>query len=240
LPPDAPSHQRALVDFLFHGRSTVTSDELTEWARSNRTQAKKELDRFTAALRSDYRARGYDARLRIGPMLALLAITGACIVAGIVITSALRNGIGIAVAIFGGVLLVAGVALLRNRTPAGATAAARARGLRNYIKDFSELDDAPVGHLILWERYLVFAVALGVSAELIRGLSARLPQVLADPQFGAWYVGGVGSARFDHLGGVAHGIGSAVSAANPGSSGSSGGFSGGGGGGGGGGGFGAH
>lgn len=241
LPPGTPAHDGKLVEFLFHGRATVTSDEITAWAKEQRKEAKAQLDAFTAAVRADYRRHHYDARLPIAAVLVLLLIAGACVAAGLLITSVLHNGIGVAVVVLGGSLVPVGILLLRNRTPAGATAVARARGLRKYLKDFSQLDEAPIGHLVLWERYLVFAVALGVSDELVRGLSARLPQVLADPQFGAWYVGNVaGVGRFDHLGGISTGIGTAVSAAQPKSSGSGGGFSGGGGGGGGGGGFGAH
>ena len=82
-------------------------------------------------------------------------------------------------------LFGAGSRLLMNRTQAGADAAARANGLKKFLKDFSRLEEAPVGHLILWERYLVYAVALGVSAELLQGLTTRVPAVANDPNFGA-------------------------------------------------------
>jgi uncharacterized membrane protein len=78
-----------------------------------------------------------------------------------------------------------------------------------------------------------------VSAELVRGLAAKLPQVMSDPNFGLWYVGAAHHFDgFDQLGVQ----GAAVAqAATPNSSGSGGGFSGGGSsGGGGGGGFGAR
>ena len=47
-------------------------------------------------------------------------------------------------------------------------------GVEHFLRDFSELEDAPSGHLVLWERYLVYAVALGVSEELVRGLALRV------------------------------------------------------------------
>ena len=63
--------------------------------------------------------------------------------------------------------------------------------MRNYLRDFSQLADAPAGHLVLWERYLVYAVALGVSDQLARGLEARIPPD-ESTHFAAWYAVGVG------------------------------------------------
>ena len=45
--------------------------------------------------------------------------------------------------------------LLRQRSPEGQVRFLQWRGVRNYLRDFSQLADAPVGHLLLWERYLV-------------------------------------------------------------------------------------
>jgi uncharacterized membrane protein len=102
---------------------------------------------------------------------------------------------------------------------------------------------------VLYERYLVFAVALGVADQLIAGLRVRFPE-LSDPSsgFATWYVagtlaGGYGNVgRLDSInsiGSFASEFSSATAAAfSPpsSSSGGGGGFSGGGGGGGGGGG----
>ena len=102
---------------------------------------------------------------------------------------------------------------------------------------------------MLWERYLVYAVALGVTAQVARALAARVPVPAGAgrPAFAPWFVGAHGAA-LDSIGSFAdfaHGFGpSIVASATPRSSSSSGGgfgggFSGGGGGGGGGGGIGA-
>ena len=143
--------------------------------------------------------------------------------------------IGVAVAAF-----VVGLIALGNRTQAGAEAYAKAKGLQQFLKDFSQLDEAPVGHLILWERFLVYSVALGVSGDLVRNIAFKVPEVANDPAFAVWYVGH-GTARFDSIGRMGD-VGSSIASSfsPPSSSGSGGGFSGGGGGGGGGGGAGAR
>lgn len=226
--------EQQLLQMVFRGRTDADSEELAAWARSNRTQAKGMIDAMTADVRRVYDTRGYDADTngRAFGMLAILAVAmagGSWLLAAISKSGIAWFGVAAAVATFG-----VGVTVLRNRTQAGAEAYAKAAGLKRYINDFSQLADAPVGHLILWERFLVYAVAFGVSAELMRGLAARLPQVMNDPNFTTWYVGGATHFYgFDRLGVQTAAV---VSAAIPNSSGAGGGFSGGGSSGGGGGG----
>ncbi len=238
LGPDIIPYERAVIEMIFRGASEVTSSEVQAWASGHRTQARPMLDSITAGVTAELRNRGYvDTTHRHGRAL-LAAVCGATIIVSLLLLAVSGNGIAFLGVGVGVALFVIGLRLLSNRSQAGAEAAAKAEGLRNYIADFSQLEDAPVGHLILWERYLVYSVALGVSAELVRNMAVRVPEVLNNPAFGAWYIGtGRHFDGFDH---IEAGGASIAAASVPNSSGSGGGFSGGGGGGGGGGGFGAR
>jgi uncharacterized membrane protein len=181
-------------------------------------------------------------------LLTLVVLTGVGVLA-------LVNGavLGIVPIVVSSVLLLLTL-LLRQRTPAGRRKLAEVKGLRRFLKDFSRLDDAVVGDMILYERYLVYAVALGVADELVEGLRMRVPEIAnGATTFAPWYIGshigdgdGMGGGGFNGLGSIgafATSFSSATAAAfSPpsSSSGGGGGFSGGGGGGGGGGGAGAH
>ena len=237
--PDVLQYEKDLLELVFRGATETSSEELTDWARANQTMAKQLLDEVTGGVKREYTARGYADESK-GRLVTLLAgICGGVAIAGVIVKVITGYGLG-----WWGVALAAGLfglgtKLLSNRNQASVESAAKAEGLKRYLEDFSRLEDAPVGHLILWERYLVYAVALGVSAELVRGLALRMPQVLNDPSFGIWYVGPHG--RFDGFDRMEMTSGSSVvSASTPNNTGSGGGFSGGGGGGGGGGGFGAR
>jgi uncharacterized membrane protein len=173
--------------------------------------------------------------------VAALAVVGTGLA-----TAAAGAPIG-ALGIVSGVVQGVATVTLRRRTPAGARRLAEWQAFRRFLLDFSRLDEAPVGHLVLWERYLVYAVALGVTAQVARALEARIPPESAGT-FAPWFVGSHGPGALHSVGslsGFAGGFGpSIVAAARPPSSSSSGsggggGFSGGGGGGGGGGGIGA-
>ena len=224
-----------LLQMVFRGKNTADSAELAAWAQSNRTQAKGMIDAMTADVRRLYNARGYNADTN-GRAIGMLATLVVAMVTGSAVLAVLSKS---DIAWFGAAAAMAtfavGATVLRNRTQAGAEAYAKAAGLKRYIKDFSQLADAPVGHLILWERFLVYSVAFGVSAELMRGLAVRLPQVMNDPTFTTWY-SGAGMHRFDGFDRIGVQTAAVVEAAIPNSSGAGGGFSGGGSSGGGGGG----
>lgn len=236
---DLEPFEQRLLSYVFSSGAETTTDEITDRAKANQSTATAfasgfQTDMGTAIAARSYRQSGHKGW---GKLAVLAGVSGLAGVGGMAGGSAL-GFVG-----FGGAAatLAVGGAGLRNRSQTGADAAAKAEGLKKYIQDFSNLQDAPAGHLILWERFLVYAVAFGVSRELLNGLALRLPSVLQDPNYGIWYLGVNPHRRFDTIDRFPSSFGATTAAAvAPSKSGSGGGFSGGGGGGGGGGGFGAR
>ncbi|MBL8777041.1 MAG: DUF2207 domain-containing protein [Acidimicrobiales bacterium] len=244
--------ERDLLGTLFQTGQSVTQTEFTAWARAHQSESAKFWSRFQKQVGDEFDQRGYVARNRPMPYLihfAVIAVVGlfgflafgadAKVVGGAAFASAL------------GLLFCSG--LLRQRTPAGGERFAQWNGLKRFLADFSRLDEAVSGDMIIYERYLVASVALGVADQLVAGLQARLPAEVDQTQFATWYVGnsaagmGRGFGSMGSIGTFASNFGTkATSSFTPPSSSSSGsgfsggGFSSGGGGGGGGGGFGAR
>lgn len=244
---------KALWKLFDGGRATVTQDELVDEAKAARTSSAEWMSSFKAQVKADYDAQQYQAKHGCLPWLlwvVLVLVCGGTAALAFLMTAWVGGGIAAGTTL---VILVLGV-LIRRRTEKGARKHAEISGLKAFLRDFSLVDDVPVGHLALYERYLVYAVALGVADKLIAGLRIRFPE-LADPDrgFATWYVYGLavshgGGGGFDKLGSLGS-VGSfandfsqaTASAFSPpsSSSGGGGGFSGGGGGGGGGGGAGS-
>jgi hypothetical protein len=231
-------YEREILENIFQGRNDVTTDDVTGWARSHRSQAQTFTKLVQSAVRTDYDAKQYRIKAK-----GLAAAAGGLVATIPAITGIVAWRLGskaFVMSIIGAfVLALVTSQVVVNRTQAGADEEAKAEALKRYLKDFSNLKEAPVGHLILWERFLVYAVTLGVAKELIAGLRVALPSVADDPNFGTWYWGVAGASRFEHFGAFAHDFSRSTSTAYapPSQTGSSGGFSSGGGGGGGGGGF---
>lgn len=245
------SFERDLLGTLFQGGQTITQSEFTAWARAHQSESAKFWTRFQTQVGTELNRRNYIARNRPAPYLIHIAtavVVGLCGFIAFANTSEAIGGAAMASAV--GLLCV--TPLLRQRTPAGGERFAQWSGLKRFLADFSRLDEAVSGDMIIYERYLVASVALGVADQLIDGLKAKLPAEVDQTQLAPWYVGhsvggmGGGLGSMTSLGSFASNFGSkATTSFTPPSSSSSSGFSGGGfssggGGGGGGGGFGAR
>jgi uncharacterized membrane protein len=247
----AASEQQALA-LLFRwapgGRQSITDQQFRDAVRRH-TDASRMFERWRAAVQTEAEKYGFFDREsrrvydRIGNFYWWATA------AGIVLTILVIAMLGILLlAGFVAIPLGAGVILLLRgplvrRTVDGATDLAQWRAFRRFLSDFSTLRDAPPPAITVWERYLPYAVSLGVAQRVIR----QFPSVYgADaPSAPTWYVsagrGGGGGGSMIDIASLGRSLsGSIAMAATPrsSSSGSGGGFSsrsGGGGGGGGGG-----
>ena len=188
---------KALWRLFEDGRPTVTQDELVDEATDDRAASATWMGAFKVQIQHDYSQQHIQEKKGCGPIffhvLLVLVLAGTCAVA-----IAFGAWVGAAVAGAAALLLLPLGGLLRRRTPTGNRKHAEVQGLKRFLRDFSLVDDVPVGHLALYERYLVYAVALGVADKLIAGLRMRFPE-LASPQsgFAPWYIGAeVGQRNF--------------------------------------------
>ena len=248
-PSDDPPRpfEEAILDRLFASSSVITQSEFEAWCKSHRTSADRWWDGVKDDLQRDFKAAGYIEGGK-GPVFAGNVLIAVAVITLGALAMSVEAYVGVA-GIVSGALQLPATVLLRRRTPAGRQRLAEWEAVERFLRDFSQLEDAPVGHLILWERYLVYAVALGVTAQVARALAAKIPaEVAAQQGFAPWFHGSRGAGALDSIGSLSEFSGSfgpvIVAAAQPPSSSSSGsggggGFSGGGGGGGGGGSIGA-
>lgn len=129
---------------------------------------------------------------------------------------------------------------MQDLTQEGVDVKAEVAALKRWLCDFTRLDEAVPTDVVLWNRLLVMAVALGVADKVIEQLKIAVPTVIDDPNFMpvyGWYAYGVGGvppiATFAGVADRAHKVSLSSDAASTFSSasGGGGGFSGGGGGG---------
>lgn len=243
-------HEKLVIDFLFRTVSpdgrTLPFQQLQAHAKSDPRSMQSFMESFRAQVRaSDTSYRFFDhetEKIRVWECIA-----GIFVFIG---TSALAvftgNPIGFLASLGGVILLIAG-AFLRRRSPMGSTHLAMWQAFRRFLLHFSSLDRADVPSLIIWEHYLVYAVALGVAKQVINQLKIVYPEITQPGpglHYWAWMRGmhGVGASTpaVDLVSSMTEALHSSVSAAvnyRPSSgAGRGGGFSVGGGGGGGGGG----
>lgn len=242
-PTTVRNFERRTITWLFKDGPSITKSELVARNRKEQSSAQKFWQGFRKEVLADLDSRHYvvhDKALPIALHVLIIVVLAGLTVLSLAITAWL------AAAVFAGtaIALIPLTVLHLQRTPEGTRRHTEWTALRRFLHDFSRLDEAPVGHLALWEEYLVAAVVLGVSEDLVRGLEVHFPEVVDDPGFATWYLVAPGHrSGVGDMGAFGSEFGApAVSSFTPQSSGSGGGggFSGGGGGGGGGGSFGAR
>lgn len=81
--------------------------------------------------------------------------------------------------------VVAGTA--RRYTREDVELRARCLALKRWLEDFTRLDEAVPQDLILWNKLLVMAVALGVSDTVLRDLADAVPQDVRQDELGGYY-----------------------------------------------------
>jgi hypothetical protein len=188
---------KALWKLFEDGRPTVTQDELVEEAKASRTSSASWMSGFKSQIQNEYDQQRYQEKKGCLPYLLHFGLVGLLAVLALG-ALALGSLVGFGVAGAAALVLLPLGFLLRRKTVKGARTKAEVAGLKRFLKDFSLVDDVPVGHLALYERYLVYAVALGVADKLIAGLRMRFPELAnSSTGFAPWYIGA----------GMAHGSG---------------------------------
>ncbi|RSX52939.1 hypothetical protein D2E25_1510 [Bifidobacterium goeldii] len=145
----------------------------------------KELRRFTNACANEFamtaatRSAG-GVPVASGTLLIMLALAG--------IIFNLATGYPLMAFFEGSIPLFLSLIILIYTTytvltdPVGQQLAGQVLGLKRYMEDFSNFTDRGVADLTLWDRYLVYAAAFGISDKALEQLAKAYPQV-ADPQW---------------------------------------------------------
>ena len=65
-------------------------------------------------------------------------------------------------------------------TETGAEEKAKWKGLKNYLEEYSLIEDREVVELAIWEKYLVYATAFGIADKVIEQMKANYPEVFIE------------------------------------------------------------
>lgn len=186
-------HERILLEFFFnqvgHNQPAVWFGALKQYSKDNPEATRDVIDDFRQTVSAAVRVRGFFETKKTGKRIAQ-----GCFFISLVLAS-----LSYVMGVFPPMLasLVSAVAFFismrksRELTATGQAQFDLWQAFRRFLKDFSNLDQAQLPQLILWEHYLVYAVALGVAAEVIRQLPIVYPQVNDPANNFGYYWGGM-------------------------------------------------
>ena len=219
------------------------SDAYESWQSSINAEY---LRRFSG--NGSLKGTGHGIAMLFGALSILAAILEAFIV-GIMFEGDVLLALGVAAicGVCGGIsLYLLSSKFFKDISAEAIETKAKVLALKRWLQEFTRLDEAVPSDVILWNRLMVMAVALGVADKVIEQLKVAMPELIDDPDFmpvySWYYIGhsGMGSPA-DVFGGAIHdasvaAIANSIDASGGGggggfSSGGGGGFGGGGGGG---------
>ncbi len=239
---------RQLLTLLFStvggGSDTLLLSELPKYAKKHAETFSAKVKEWKDAASAEAEQLGFFDSASRGWQIGTFMVAGFTVAvgfAGLVISG---SPLGLVAAVPVAVVLAILGVFMNRRSQEGNELYNMYAAVRNFLKDFSRLNEVPPASVVLWNRFLVLAVIFGIAEEVIEQLRVVLPDVVSNPGFQTsyWWVYAGGPGRVSPVSAVSRSFVSASQVASSqmsSASGGGGGFSGGGGGGFGGGGGGA-
>ena len=198
-------HERLFMDFFFNQigqmQPAVWFSALSYYTKQSPEMVRNFVDSFKSMVGGSVIAMDYfDAESRSRSAIELWSAV-LCTVAAII---ALLMGNFYYMFVFLIVGIAMGIACRQSRdfNQEGQNQYELWLAFRRFLTDFSNLDKAELPQLILWEHYLVYAVVLGVAAEVIHQLPVVYPEIRnPDSGFGGYWGGGYYGHSYSHTAG---------------------------------------
>lgn len=154
-------------------------------------QFQKDYEYFKAKVKDTAEKQGFFTANTLSGAKVFVILALGFILAGIAGLLIFGSFIAMGLAILGGVMLMSLLALnfVRKFTRRGVEHTAMWNAFKKFLQDFSNMQDAPIPSLVIWEHYLVYATSLGVADEVID----QLPKVFSEAELGnpdLTYMGG--------------------------------------------------
>ncbi len=105
------------------------------------------------------------------------------------------------------IILLIYTAIAKKRTEKGALEYKKWKAFKQFLKDFGSLDEKSLPEIILWEKYLVYAVVLGCADKLSKTMKIKLENMNVD------YTFSFDPITFTNLRIISHTVSSSISSA---------------------------
>ncbi len=187
---------RAALDLLF---GTVAEGGDSLWFKSIEQYGKDHAEEFVEALKSwqgtvsaqtnledffEVKSKRYQTYLVVAAVLVAIAGLAVAFTTGNFIPLVFMIPTAIALGVIGN--------YMPRRSVAGNNLVAKCKALRNWLRDFSSLDERPPTDVKVWGEFMVYAFVFGIAKQVMKELQTRVPELFepsgADPMYSTGYV----------------------------------------------------
>lgn len=200
-----------LIDFIFESGDVVSFDTIKNLSKNRPSSTYEFWKHWKEDLEDELKASGFltqeseDAKKQIDRDFAFMFVYGFFFVFILSFVGALSGYyllimiIVLVVTIFSTALLFIIKQFIPKRTEKGNMELASWRAFRSYLKDYSVTKNYPIDSVILWEKYLVYGAALGISLKALSELPVKFNKAIKSSGlyvYGTGHTGGFGSDNF--------------------------------------------
>ena len=162
------------------GGTGLVLDDLEKVVKKQKAalQFQKDYEYFKAKVKDTAEKQQFFAPNKLQGAKVFVLIGIGLVLSGLAGLFLLGSFIAIALIILGGVLIFGLIAVnfIRKYSRRGVEHKAMWEAFKKFLQDFSNLKDAEIPSLVIWEHYLVYATSLGVADEVID----QLPKVFSE------------------------------------------------------------
>lgn len=184
---------RKVIEFLFdkiaQGEDALWLGTIKQYGLDNPSAYDKQIRSWRGLVTAETNRQEYFEQSHKGTLTALrgfvvIAAFGASFVTG--------NFIPLICAVPTAFIIFIISSKMERRTQKGTDTYARCKALRNWLKDFSAIDERPPTDVKVWGEFMVYAYLFGVATETIAQLRAAFPEMFAEAETGSdsslnWY-----------------------------------------------------
>lgn len=165
--------EQKLLDWLFDGKDEIRLSTLKKEARKGYESFLKRYNAWkTKATKEGESYQFYEKSTKSKILFSLYSLLGLFL-----------GVICIAFSLFGTLILFSAIISLiyfiiyQRRTVNGNEAYHKWMALKNYMVDFGNMDEKELPEIILWEKYLVYAVTLGCAKKLSKTMEIKVKEL---------------------------------------------------------------
>lgn len=184
-----------LFDTIGEGESSIWLGDIRAFGAANPQAYVDAMNRWQGILSTATNAQDF-FEAKSNRMATVVGVLAALyLIAGIGIAVLTANFIPALLMVPTGIALAVIANYMPRRTVRGNNIVARCKALRNWLRDFSRLDERPPTNVKVWGQFMVYAYLFGVAKQAMKELQATVPELFDATDAGAigtayvpWYV----------------------------------------------------
>ena len=172
-----------LFDKIANGSSSLWFGSIQQYGKTNAKEFIDEMKTWQGIVSAETNKRNFFEIKGQTMQMIMIGIAMLLALAGVIIAVALENLIPFFFFIPAIIVLVVIANFMPRRSMEGANIDAKSKALRNWLKDFSTLNERPPTDVKVWGEYMVYAFIFGVAKQVMQELQVRVPELFDETSY---------------------------------------------------------